>query len=112
EKPPSAQFLRVNAEKLDELIDRVGELVIAAASNSLLAAQRGDAPLQEAAAVINRLVEEIREGTLQLRMVEIGETFRRFQRLVRDTSRELEKDIKLVTSGADTELDKTVIEKI
>lgn len=112
EKPQGTAFLRVSADKLDALIDRVGELVIAGASASLLAQQQGHGPMLEAAAAINRLVEEIREGTLQLRMVEIGETFRRFHRLVRDAARELNKDIELGIHGAETELDKTVIEKI
>lgn len=111
-RPPGSGFLRVEAEKLDRLIDRVGELVIAGASASMVAQQLGDAGMLEAAAVINRLVEEIREDALQLRMVQIGETFRRFHRLVHDTARELGKEIELEIHGAETELDKTVIEKI
>lgn len=112
QKLEASKFIRVNAEKLDQLINLVGELVIAGASASLLAQRFGNAPLQEAAAVISRFVEEIREDALRLRMVEIGETFNRFQRVVRDVSRELEKNIELEISGAETELDKTVIEKI
>lgn len=57
-------------------------------------------------------MEEIRDSALTLRMVQIGETFNRFQRVVRDVSKELGKDIKLEINGADTELDKTVVEKI
>src|SRR5690606_1574 len=52
------------------------------------------------------------DSSLQLRMVEIGETFQRFQRVVRDVAAEVGKDIVLEISGADTELDKTVVEKI
>lgn len=58
------------------------------------------------------LVEEIRDSALRLRMVPIGDTFNRFQRVVRDVSQELNKDITLVISGAETELDKSVVEKI
>ncbi len=111
-KSQEAKFIRVNAEKLDQLINLVGELVIAGASASLLARNCGNAPLQEATSVINRFVEEIREDALSLRMVEIGETFNRFARVVRDVSKEIGKDIGLEISGADTELDKTVVEKI
>jgi len=106
------RFIRVNAEKLDELINLVGELVIAGASGALLARQFGNTALQEASAAINNYIEHIREGALGLRMVEIGETFKRFQRVVRDVSQELGKDITLEIRGADTELDKTVVEQI
>jgi len=107
-----ARFIRVNAEKLDQLINLVGELVIAGASGALLAQRSGNSDLQEANAVINGYIEQLREGTLGLRMVEIGETFKRFQRVVRDVSQELGKDIALEIRGADTELDKTVVEQI
>ncbi len=111
-KAQEAKFIRVNAEKLDELINLVGELVIAGAGASLLAQRSGDMALHESTSVVSGLVEEIRDGALKLRMVEIGETFNRFQRVVRDVSKELGKDIGLEISGADTELDKTVVEKI
>jgi two-component system, chemotaxis family, sensor kinase CheA len=107
-----ARFIRVQADKLDALINLVGELVIAGASANLLAQRTKDSALQEATSTVSGLVEEIRDGALELRMVEIGETFNRFQRVVRDMSRELGKDIGLEISGADTELDKTVVEKI
>jgi len=107
-----AKFVRVDAAKLEALITQVGEMVIAGASASLRAQSAGDGALNEAMSLMGRLVEEIRDSALSLRMVEIGETFHRFQRVVRDVSRELGKDIELVTSGNDTELDKMVVEKI
>jgi two-component system chemotaxis sensor kinase CheA len=58
------------------------------------------------------LVEEVRDSALQLRMVKIGATFSRFQRVVHDVSRDLGKDVALIVNGEDTELDKTVVEKI
>ncbi|MEO6421874.1 MAG: chemotaxis protein CheA [Candidatus Nitrotoga sp.] len=106
------RYIRVHADKLDELITMVGELVIAGAGVSLLAQRVSDNALQEATSVMSGLVEEIRDGALRLRMVPIGETFNRFQRVVRDVGRELGKDIELVITGAETELDKTVVEKI
>lgn len=111
-KNKESRYIRVQADKLDELINMVGELVIAGAGVSLLAQRVNDNSLQEAASVMSGLVEEIRDGALRLRMVPIGETFNRFQRVVRDVGRELGKDIELVITGADTELDKTVVEKI
>ncbi len=111
-KSLESQVIRVQAEKLDQLIDLVGELVIAGASANLLARRSKEGRLVEATSVMSRLVEEIRNSALQLRMVQIGETFQRFQRVVRDTSKELGKEIDLVISGGEAELDKSVVEKI
>jgi two-component system chemotaxis sensor kinase CheA len=111
-RPPDASFLRVDAEKLDHLIELVGELVVANAGVQMLGQAEGAGPLAEAAEILARLVEEVRDVTLSLRMVQIGPTFQRFQRVVRDVSRELGKEIELVITGAETELDKTVVERI
>ncbi|WP_339434615.1 chemotaxis protein CheA [Pseudomonas orientalis] len=111
-KPRDGNYVRVNADKLDELINLVGELVIASAGSSLLARSCNNDPLQEATSTVSALVEEILDGALHLRMIPIGDTFNRFRRVVRDISQELGKDIELSISGADTELDKTVVEKI
>lgn len=104
--------MRVQADKLDQLIDLVGELVIAGASANLLAQKSKQTDLVEATSVLSRLVENIRDSALQLRMVQIGDTFNRFNRVVRDVAKELGKEIELTVSGAETELDKTVVEKI
>lgn len=104
--------IRIDSDKLDSQINLVGELVIAGARSNLLAQQIGNDNLLESISVIGRLVEEIRDSALRMRMVQIGDTFRKFQRVVRDVGRELNKDINLEISGAETELDKTVIEKI
>ncbi|AVE04799.1 chemotaxis protein CheA [Pseudomonas palleroniana] len=111
-KPRDGNYVRVNADKLDELINLVGELVIASAGSSLLARSCNNDPLEEAASTVSGLVEEILDGALRLRMIPIGDTFNRFRRVVRDVSQELGKDIDLIISGAETELDKTVVEKI
>jgi len=111
-KAAESSLIRVHADKLDQLIDLVGELVIAGASANLLAKKSGEGALVEATSVLSRLVESIRDSALQLRMVQIGDTFNRFHRVARDVSKELGKDIELVISGAETELDKSVVEKI
>lgn len=111
-KAVEARTIRVQADKLDQLIDLVGELVIAGASANLLAQKSAKIDLIESTSVLSRLVENIRDSALQLRMVQIGETFHRFNRVVRDVSKELGKEIELVINGAETELDKTVVEKI
>ncbi|MGZ5054757.1 MAG: chemotaxis protein CheA, partial [Methylobacter sp.] len=107
-----ANLIRVDADKLDDLINLVGELIIAGAGTNLIARRVGLADLVESTATLSRLVEDVRDSALALRMVQIGATFNRFQRVVRDLSKELGKDVDLVISGADTELDKTVVEKI
>ncbi|MBI4985014.1 MAG: chemotaxis protein CheA, partial [Rhodocyclales bacterium] len=111
-KAAESGLIRVNAEKLDQHINLIGELIIASAGTSLIAQRTAMPELLEAAARLSRLVEEVRDSALTLRMVEIGATFNRFQRVVRDVSAELGKDIRLEISGADTDLDKTVVEKI
>lgn len=111
-KARERQSIRVDAERLDKLIDLVGELVIAGAGANLRAGKSTDMNLIEATGEVMRLVEEVRDSALQLRMVPIGTTFGRFQRVVRDVSMELGKDILLEISGGDTEVDKSVVEKI
>ncbi|MGR5146217.1 chemotaxis protein CheA [Photobacterium alginatilyticum] len=111
-KRQESRSLRVDAHKLDQLINLVGELVIAGANTSLLAKQNGDPELMESSAVVSLLVEEIRGLSLHLRMIPIDETFKRFHRVVREISRDLDKDIRLMIEGGETELDKGVVEKI
>ena len=111
-KKGDVKSVRVDADKLDSLINLVGELVIANSSSFLLAERSENPELMEANSITARLVEEIRDSALRLRMVQIGATFTKFQRLVRDVSSDLGKTIELTIVGADTELDKTVVEKI
>ena len=106
------QSIRVDSERLDKLIDLIGELVISTAAANLLALQAHDQSMQEANADVIGLVEQVRDSALQLRMVPIGPTFSKFQRVVRDVSHELGKRIKLEINGAETEVDKSVVEKI
>ncbi len=111
-KANEATLIRVDANKLDQLINMVGELIIAGASINSIAQREGSVAMLEATSIVSRLVEEVRDSALSLRMVQIGATFTRFQRVVRDVSKELGKDIRLEISGEETELDKTVVEKI
>jgi two-component system, chemotaxis family, sensor kinase CheA len=106
------RFIRVQADRLDAVINLLGELVIASAGASMLAQQTRQRALGKANQQVGRLIEEIRNSTLQLRMVPIGETFSRFRRVVRDTAAELGKDVVLDLQGGETELDKSVVERI
>ena len=111
-QPDAASSIRVGAEKLDNLVDLVGELVIAQARLAQIAATMDNPDLVSVAESMARLSADLRDNTLSIRMVPIGTTFGRFKRLVRDLSAELGKEIDLQTDGAETELDKTVIERL
>jgi two-component system chemotaxis sensor kinase CheA len=104
--------IRVPAEKLDVLVNLVGELVTIQARMTQTAARREDAELISIAEEVERLTAELRDNALNIRMLPIGTTFNKFKRLVRDLSGELGKEIEMTTEGAETELDKTVIERL
>lgn len=108
----SSENVRVPAERLDELMDRVGELVIAQSRLSQIAATSVDLHLRSVSEEIERLSGELRDTMMVLRMVPVSTLFGRFRRLVHDLARETGKAIELVTDGESTEVDKTVIERL
>lgn len=112
EKSGSKGSIRIDAEKLDRLINLVGELVIAGSGVEAEARVLDAERLKESTITLKRLIENVRDSTLGLRMVQIADSFNRMNRVVRDLSNELCKEIELQISGGDTELDKTVVEKI
>ena len=111
-KVESASSIRIAADKLDDLVDLVGELVIVQAQINQVVGERSDPVLTALSEQLERLSDELRDNTLSIRMLPIGTTFSKFRRLVRDLSDELGKEIELETRGAETELDKTVIERL
>ena len=106
------QILRVDTARLDDLINLIGELVISGSNVNMLAEETRNQALMESIETMSHLIEEIRSGCLSLRMVQISQTFSKFQRIVRDISQELGKDIELNINGEETELDKSMVEKI
>ena len=104
--------IRVLADRLDELMDRVGELVITQSRLKQIAASSSDQQVRAVAEEIERLALELRDTTMGIRMVPIGSLFGRFRRVVHDLSRDLGKQVELVMEGEETELDKTVIEQL
>jgi two-component system, chemotaxis family, sensor kinase CheA len=104
--------VRVPSDKLDALINLVGELVTNQARLNQVARATGEAMLQAPVEEAERLISELRDIVLTVRMMPIGATFSRFKRLVRDLSADLHKQIELATEGAETELDKTVIDRL
>lgn len=108
----NSQTIKVNSLKLDRLIDLVGELVTFNARLNQLSGGIHSPTLSTLSEQGERLILELRDTTMDMRMLPIGTIFSRFRRLVRDLSSETQKNIELVTEGAETELDKTVIEKL
>jgi two-component system chemotaxis sensor kinase CheA len=106
------ESVRVPAERLDELMDRVGELVIAQSRLKQVAAASIDPNLRGVSEEIERLAAELRDTMMVVRMVPVSQLFNRFRRLIHDLSRDTGKVIELVTEGETTELDKTVIERL
>jgi len=108
----SVNSIKVASDKLDRLVDLVGELVTVQANLSQTALRKSDPVLVSIAEEVERLTGELRDQTMGIRMLPIGSTFSRFKRLVRDLSKELGKEVELQTEGAETELDKTVIDRL
>ena len=104
--------VRVPAERLDGMMDRVGELVIAQSRLKQLASASSDIALRAVAEEIERLAAEMRDTMMVVRMVPIQQLFGRFRRLVHDLERDTGKRIEMTTEGESTELDKTVIERL
>jgi two-component system chemotaxis sensor kinase CheA len=108
----NAENVRVPAERLDEMMDRVGELVIAQSRLTQLAGTAADLGLRSVSEEIERLSGELRDTMMVLRMMPVASLFSRFRRLVHDLSRETGKEIELITEGETTEVDKTVIDRL
>ena len=112
DQPDNAASLRVPAARLDQLVDLVGEMVTVQARLSAIAARSADGEVLEVSEEIERLTSALRENSMTLRMVPIRATFERFRRLVHDLARDLGKNVELTIEGAETELDKTVIDQL
>ena len=115
-----AKILKVDQNKIDQLMDLIGELIVAKNSLPYLA-QRAEnifgnrelaREIKDQYAVINRIAQEMQGRIMQVRMMPVVNIFQRFPRLVRDLSRKLDKQVQLVIEGEDTEADKNVIEAL
>jgi two-component system chemotaxis sensor kinase CheA len=106
------RMVKVDATKLDQLINLIGELVIASEGARITAGKSQKPELLEAMGRVGQIVEQVRDRALDMRMIAIGEVFQRFPRVVRDVSRELGKQIELTITGAECELDKSMVDKL
>ncbi len=106
------ESIRISLNRLERLIDNIGELVVL---QTVLEQQKSDTStqlVQRTITQLGKITKEIQDTSLSLRMTPLKTTFQKMQRIVRDTAKTLGKDIKLVTEGEDTELDKTVVDHL
>lgn len=106
------RFIRVDSQRLDTLINLIGEMVITRQRIDTLASEVRNSALDEAVTTMGGLTEQVQDAALNLRMVPIADTLQRFKRVVRDSSSDLGKNIQLQLVGEETELDRSMVEKI
>ncbi len=114
-KPVASRTIRVDIEKLDALMNQVSELIIA--KNSLVAISNqenegGQQSTHDDIEYLERITTNLHESVMKVRMVPIESTVSKFPRMIRDLSRKLNKQMELIMTGEDTELDRTVVDQI
>jgi two-component system chemotaxis sensor kinase CheA len=111
-KNKSGQSVRVDIDKLDTLLNLVGELVINKTRLEQIGLTHKLTDLVETIEQMDRVTTDLQAVVMKVRMVPVGQVFNRFPRMVRDLSRDLNKEINLIIQGEETELDRTVIDEI
>ncbi|HMM21582.1 MAG TPA: chemotaxis protein CheA [Selenomonadales bacterium] len=111
-KLKSGQSVRVDIEKLDALLNLVGELVINKTRLEQIGLNHKLSDLVETIEQMDRVTTDLQTVVMKVRMVPVGQVFNRFPRMVRDLSRDLNKEVNLIIQGEETELDRTVIDEI
>lgn len=111
-KPKSGQSVRVDIERLDTLLNLVGELVINKTRLEQIGLTHRLNDLVETIELMDRITTDLQTVVMKVRMVPVGQVFNRFPRMVRDLSRDLKKEVNLIIQGEETELDRTVIDEI
>jgi two-component system, chemotaxis family, sensor kinase CheA len=110
--PKAAQTVRVGTDRLDSLMNLMGEMVIQRTRLTQLSQDNDDSDLRQAAEEITRVTNDLQLLVMQVRMMPVEAVFMRFPRMVRDLANTLGKKLELVISGEDTELDRTVIDEL
>jgi two-component system chemotaxis sensor kinase CheA len=106
------QTVRVDAQRLDQLMHLMGELVVQRTHVEALSAQAGVPDLNQAVQELTRSSHALQAMVMQIRMIPVGAVFMRFPRLVRDVASKLDKNVELELVGKETELDRTVVDAI
>jgi two-component system chemotaxis sensor kinase CheA len=110
----TSDTLRVSSNRLDKLVNLIGELVILKSVVTATCESHPEIPpeLHTAAETLQSLTTQLRDEVLNIRMMQIGQTFSKFRRLARDLSRDLGKEVELVLEGSETEMDKTILDRL
>ncbi len=116
----ASRILKVDQRKIDRLMNLIGEMVVSKNALPYLASKAEDVygirelsrEIKSHYSVINRIVEEMQDAIMQVRMVPVASVFQRFPRLVRDIANKLCKEVELIIEGEDTEADKNIIESL
>ena len=111
-KLKGGQSVRVDIDKLDTLLNLVGELVINKTRLEQIGLTHRLTDLVETIEQMDRVTTDLQAVVMKVRMVPVGQVFNRFPRMVRDLSRDLNKEVNLIIQGEETELDRTVIDEI
>lgn len=111
---PSTSLINVNLARLDSLMDLMGEIVVTESMvTSIPTAQGVDMDnFTKASRQLRKLTDELQEIVMSIRMVPVNGTFQKMNRIVRDMSKKLDKDVELVLEGEDTEVDKTIVDNL
>ncbi|MFC7368530.1 chemotaxis protein CheA [Vreelandella zhaodongensis] len=114
---PESSSIRVSVDKVDQIINLVGELIITQSMLDQTVSDLGDqsvgnSSLQNGMSLLQRNARDLQEAVMSIRMIPMEFVFSRFPRVVRDTAGKLNKEIELVTEGKSTELDKSLVERI
>ena len=109
---PAKQTIRVSVERLDRIMNMVGELVTSKIRLALIAKKSQNKELADALVVVEHIVNELQEEAMAARMVPMEQIYSRFPRMVRDLARELGKEIDLQLLGSEIEMDRTILDEI
>ncbi len=111
-KGKTSKTVRVDIDRLDNLMNLVSELIIVKTSMDEIGSEHSKAGMTEAVEYLERITTSLHDAVMKVRMVPVERVFNRFPRMVRDLSKDLNKKIKLVMSGQETEVDRTVVDEI
>ncbi len=112
EKAKTSKTVRVDIDRLDNLMNLVSELIIIKTRLEVAEGTGSSQNMDDAVEYLERITTSLHDAVMKVRMVPVERTFNRFPRMVRDLSKDLGKNIQLIMSGEDTEVDRTVIDEI
>lgn len=107
-----SRIIKIDVGHLDKLMNLVGELVITKGRLEQIGERLGDRELFEALSTLSRLLTELQDEIMEMRLTPIAEVFNKFPRMVRDLARKMGKEVEFVMEGADIEVDRTILEKL